>query len=110
MCRYVACEKDYKLRESCDSFTRNLKWTGSNPDFSGLGEQCRELLNKTEVLKRNVANLQSEDFVGIEKIYQEFCQIHTKLTTILKPDTKEVIESGEFFHALVSKLYGNWNL
>ena len=74
-----------------------------------LGEKCSELMDATEVLKKNVANLQLDDMAGLQKIYQEFCKIHTQLTTILQPDSKEVLESNDFFHALLSKLSENWS-
>eukprot|EP00093_Oithona_nana_P007212 07212.XXX_68262_68459_1 [CDS] Oithona nana genome sequencing. len=65
-------------------------------------------MDATEVLKKNVANLQLDDMGGVKKTFQELCKIQTHLTTILQPDSKEVIESNEFFHALLSKLSANF--
>ena len=127
-CRCTPCELNYKLRPECESFMTNLKWKCSkcfgclelspngtcnkcgvktSSNFSELGEKCSELMDATEVLKKNVANLQLDDMAGLQKIYQEFCKIHTQLTTILQPDSKEVLESNDFFHALLSKLSEN---
>ena len=128
-CQCKPCELNYKLRPDCESFVTNLKWKCSkcfdslelNPNgtckkcgvktsssFSELGEKCRELMDATEVLKKNVANLQLDDMGGVKKTFQELCKIQTHLTTILQPDSKEVIESNDFFHALLSKLSANF--
>ena len=109
-CKCIPCELNYKLEAECESYTTNSKWKSegtSGSSFTELNDKCCELLNATEVLKKNVVNLQQEDMAGLQKTFGELCKIQTQLTTLLQPDAKEVLESNEFFHALLSKLSGN---
>ena len=77
---------------------KNLSWTWAT---------CQYLKIKLEALFEEVGSFPCSDVASIRHIYERHSQLHNELSSLLGPNCLLMIESNDFFRALLSRLFGN---